>query len=87
MRALQPLTAIDRLESFRKHSFASFCWDSLVSIIPEILQSGQYAEEFCGVATTVFRSLNDSYRRDLNLAKYIGEWCKLLLQYRHDEVI
>lgn len=85
-RALQPLTIVNRLESHRKHAFASYCWDSLVSIIPEILQSGRYAEELCGVATTVFRSLNDSYRRDLDLAKYIGDWCSLLLQHRHDEV-
>ncbi|KAL8973059.1 MAG: hypothetical protein Q9183_000182 [Haloplaca sp. 2 TL-2023] len=56
-------------------------------MIPEILQHGHCAEEFCGVATTVFRSLDDPYRQNLDLAAYVRDWCNLLLEHHHDEFV
>ncbi|KAL8705993.1 MAG: hypothetical protein Q9201_000937 [Fulgogasparrea decipioides] len=86
-RSIRSICDHPTLEPLRKHNFASYCWDSLDTIIPETLQYGQFAEEFCGVATTVFRSLDDSRRQDLDLTTYIRDWCSLLLKHHHDEFV
>ena len=74
------------LESSKKHDFASYCWESLVTIIPETLQHGRYAEEFYGVATIILRNLDDPYRQNLDLTAYVQAWTNLLLEHHHDEV-
>ncbi|KAL9032013.1 MAG: hypothetical protein Q9196_000026 [Gyalolechia fulgens] len=75
------------LDSSQKHEFASFCWNNLVALIPESLQYGSHAEEFCGVATTVLRSLDDTRRQNLDLSAYTEDWCNLLLKHHHTEFV
>lgn len=78
--------SLDSLEPSQKHEFAWYLWNNIGPLVPETLQYGHYAEEFCGVATTVLRSLDDTHRQNLNFAAYIEEWCGLLLKHHHDEV-
>ncbi|KAI4169825.1 MAG: hypothetical protein LQ343_005374 [Gyalolechia ehrenbergii] len=75
------------LDSSQKHEFASFCWINLETLIPESLQYGSHAEEFCGVATTVLRSLDDTRRQNLDLSAYTEDWCNLLLKHQHTEFV
>ncbi|KAI4245990.1 MAG: hypothetical protein L6R40_002206 [Gallowayella cf. fulva] len=75
------------LESFKKHAFASYCWESLQNLIPETLEYGRYAEDFFGVANNVLRSLEDSYRQNLQLTTYVQDWSALLLRHHHDEFV
>lgn len=74
------------LETSQKHEFAWYLWNNISPLVPETLQFGHHAEEFCGVATTVLRSLDDTQRQNLHLAAYIEVWCDLLLKHHHDEV-
>ncbi|KAL9598980.1 MAG: hypothetical protein Q9219_004163 [cf. Caloplaca sp. 3 TL-2023] len=75
------------LDAIQRHEFASFCWDNLDTLIPESLQHGCFAEEFCGVATTVLRNLDDTRRRELDLSGYVRDWCNLLLRHHHTEFV
>lgn len=75
------------LESLQKHEFASFCWENLDTLIPESLEHGSHAEEFCSVATTVLRSLDDTRRQNLDLSAYTEDWCNLLLKHHHTEFV
>ncbi|KAL8651279.1 MAG: hypothetical protein Q9226_004773 [Calogaya cf. arnoldii] len=73
------------LESLKKYRFAAYCWECLVTIIPETLQHGCNSEDFYGVTTTILRNLDDSYRRTLDLTAYIQTWTNLLIEHHHDE--
>ncbi|KAL8927422.1 MAG: hypothetical protein Q9172_001353 [Xanthocarpia lactea] len=84
-RAISSICDHPTLESSKKHDFASYCWESLVTIIPETLQHGRYAEDFYGVATTILRNLEDPYRQNLDLTAYVQAWTNLLLEHHHDE--
>ncbi|KAL8785754.1 MAG: hypothetical protein Q9213_003178 [Squamulea squamosa] len=73
------------LESFKKYQIASYCWECLVTIIPETLQYAYCAEDFYEVATTILRNLDDTYRQNLDLTAYVQAWTNLLLEHHHDE--
>ncbi|KAL8707140.1 MAG: hypothetical protein Q9220_007777 [cf. Caloplaca sp. 1 TL-2023] len=85
-RSIESICNHPTLESSQKHAFASYCWHSFDTLVPAILPYGHHAEEFCSVATTVLRSLDDKDRENLDLTSYIHTWCNLILGYHHDEV-
>ncbi|KAL8674423.1 MAG: hypothetical protein Q9168_001156 [Polycauliona sp. 1 TL-2023] len=74
------------LDSPKKYRFAAYCWECLVSIIPDTLQHGPNSEDFFGVTTTVLRNLDDLYRGALDLTAYVQTWTNLLLEHHHDEL-
>ncbi|KAI4191657.1 MAG: hypothetical protein LQ348_003479 [Seirophora lacunosa] len=86
-RSIRSICDHPSLEPSQKHEFAWYLWNNIGPLVPETLQYGHYAEEFCGVATTVLRSLDDTHRQNLNFAAYIEEWCGLLLKHHHDEFV
>ncbi|KAL8805357.1 MAG: hypothetical protein Q9200_005460 [Gallowayella weberi] len=85
-RSIRSICDHPTLEASKKYNFASYCWESLQSIVPETLQYGLHAENFFSVANTVLRSLEDTYRQTLPLTAYVQDWTGLLIQHHHDEV-
>ncbi|KAL8944646.1 MAG: hypothetical protein Q9216_000343 [Gyalolechia sp. 2 TL-2023] len=55
--------------------------------IKSICDHPGHAEEFCGVATAVLRSLDDTRRQNLDLSTYVEDWCNLLLKHHHTEFV
>ncbi|KAL8952870.1 MAG: hypothetical protein Q9222_001228 [Ikaeria aurantiellina] len=72
-RSIESICDHPTLESGQKNAFASYCWDNLDTLVPDILPSGHHAEEFCNVATTFVG--RDSLDWVIHGISDLVQWC------------
>ena len=73
-------------KSAENRDFVAFFWSQFVLMIPVTINNGHKAQQFFEIALVVFRSTDQSTRKDLPLANYVIEWSILVLQHTHHEV-
>ncbi|KAI9826367.1 MAG: hypothetical protein M1832_000284 [Thelocarpon impressellum] len=67
--------------------FASYLWRVLSSILPHTTDKQANSAQFFDASLAVFRAVGESSRDSLNLAGYIWDWGKLLLDHKHEEIV